>query len=167
MRPRSLVLVVVMLVLGGRAEAGRGDLPAPLVERQSSDWTAVRTLAPGSQIRIQQEDGRSTQGIVRSVADDQISVSIDQNAVSLARPSIRRIELASGRQTRKGALIGLLIGAAGGALQGVLTTKSSRGVWTASFAAGWGGIGALFGALDGSRRPKYVRVYQGLVGAPE
>ena len=160
-----LAVVVILAVTVGAEERRvpaekRNEGPAPAADVQSGDWTAVRALVPGSQVRIWQEGGRSTEGILGIVAEEQIAVLIDKGSLSLARPSIRRIDLASGRQTRKGALIGLLIGAAGGTLQGALTTKSSRGVWTASLAAGWGGMGALFGALDGSRRTKYVSVYE-------
>jgi hypothetical protein len=40
-----------------------------------------------------------------------------------------------------------LIGAAIGALQGVLTTRSNRAAFAGMFAAGWGAIGTAIGAL--------------------
>jgi hypothetical protein len=53
---------------------------------------------------------------------------------------------------------GLAIGVAGGAALGTLA-ETNQGTWMAMLSAGWGGIGALIGAINGRDRSRTL-VYE-------
>jgi hypothetical protein len=52
------------------------------------------------------------------------------------------------------------VGAAAGALVAALTVESNRAPWMIMLSGGWGALGALFGALDGSSRTATI-IYEG------
>ena len=124
-----------------------------------NDWDAVKALGHGITVRVQQLEGRQIEGRLVSVDDVAITVVAKGTTFSLDRQSIGQIDRV-GRQVGKRAERGLLIGAGGGAALGYSMAETNRGLWTALMAAGWGALGALIGAADGSREHEYRLVYR-------
>src|SRR4051812_19126396 len=129
---------------------GNSSVLCQTVDRQTSPddrWTAVTALVAGTRVRIEQHSNVAVEGRVVSADDQRISVTAGSRAIDVTRPAIRRIVSRTGTSVGRGALIGLLIGAGGGAIQGATTTESDKGWFIAYFAAGWAAIGAGIGAL--------------------
>ncbi len=130
-----------------------------LAQGLQDDWDAVKALRAGATVRIQQFGWRQVEGRLVSVDDAVIMIDAEGTTLSLDRQSIHQIER-FGRQVRKRAGLGLLIGAGGGAVLGYSTAETNRALWTPLMAAGWGAIGALIGAVDGLREHDYRLVYR-------
>lgn len=132
-------------------------------------------IVPGDRLRIDREpilqDGElfelpPTIGSLDSLQPDTLFLRFEaeKSPLPIARDTITRIERSQGESSnvRKGALIGLAVGAGSGAVlgaasSGILDTAASAALGALFF----GGIGAAAGALigSGSKVEKWEQVY--------
>ena len=132
---------------------------SPMAQEPYHDWEAVKALSSGSAVRIEQFGGRQVEGRLGSVDDTEITVVEKDTAIPLDRQTIRQVGRV-GRQVKRRAGIGSLVGAVGGAILGHSVAEANRGLWTVLMAVGWGAIGTLIGAVDGFRERDYRLVYE-------
>jgi len=126
-------------------------------------------LVPGRRIRVHQHNNKKLVGSF--VAMDSASLAMVTNAgvtVRVPRGDVAGLDLSQGTKSNagKGALTGLLIGAAGGALIGVASSSADDGDFIDLSAGEYAvGIGAVFGVLgagvgaligSGSRSDKWA-----------
>jgi hypothetical protein len=118
-------------------------------------------LVPGRRIRVHRRAETTLVGDLVSMGSDSLTMTTAAaDTLAVARASITRLDLSTGTKSKagKGAVNGLLFGALGGALIGVLASGSDDGdfidfgpgEWAASGALMFGAIGAGVGALIGS-----------------
>ena len=126
-------------------------------------------LVPGRRIRVHQQDNHTLVGNFASMDSASLAlVTTAGDTVQVPRGDIAGLDLSQGSKSNagKGALTGLLIGAAGGALIGVASSSADDGDFI-DFSAGEYavGIGAVFGVLgagvgaligSGSRSDKWA-----------
>ena len=127
-------------------------LVASTLVAQSADWNVVKSLAPGTQIRIEIGPGK-LRGQLRSVSDDAIVLSSNAGEETAMRSQVKRVAVKKVSHRKRHVLIGLGIGAGAGA---VLTIAASAchgfgciGAVAFEVAAPltFGAMGALVGAL--------------------
>ena len=123
------------------------------------DWNRVKALTADAIVRIEQVGGRQLEGRLVSATDTEVAILVGVATVVVDRQSIRQVDQVV-RPVGKRALLGLLIGGAGGAILGHSTAESNKGAWTALMAAGWAAIGAVIGVVDGLKTRDYRLVYQ-------
>ena len=80
----------------------------------AAQWTNVKNLAIGQEIRISLADGRSFRGEVQSVADDSLVIAAANNQQALERAQIRKIATKGESHRLRNTLIGLGVGAGAG-----------------------------------------------------
>ena len=118
-------------------------------------------LVPGRRIRVHRRAETTLVGDLVSLGPDSLTMTTAAaDTLAVARASITRLDLSTGTKSKagKGAVNGLLFGALGGALIGVLASGSDDGdfidfgpgEWAASGALMFGALGAGVGALIGS-----------------
>lgn len=154
--------ILLLLMFCASTRAGQQEPVSSLTPAESlvAQWKDVMNLTAGSRLRVREIDGRSREGGLQSVGDDRLTILLMMQPVEVPRSSIRSIDRVAGRQTRRRAFRGLLIGVAAGALQGTLLVEGNRQFWIPVFATGWGVIGTLVGSLNGWHTPGYVPVYE-------
>ena len=134
--------------------------PTTLNQRADPLWEAVVAIPSDSILDVYLDSGDSIRGRFRS-ADQQTLVLVEgRNTRSVPRAEIRRVLLVRGNYAKKGALIGLPIGAATAViLCGEQDCDLSP---LGGFIVGsiFGGIGAGAGALLGAAFPKREVIYE-------
>jgi hypothetical protein len=147
------ILAICALGLANGALAQTGTIVAWPIDSGSVVRVSGSTL--GSEVR------RGT--LVATTPDSLVIVPKDQTAFSVHTATISKLEVMRGTHTAKAkyALVGLLIGAAGGAALGASTYSDScgqaefcldfgRGFAAASGAVLLGAVGALIGTINGA-----------------
>jgi hypothetical protein len=138
----SAFALALALVTPTAAQAGQA----------TNDWSAVQSLAPGTKIVVRTKDGDKLSGRFESADDQGINFTRDGKRVTLARESIRRLQLDRGKNRLKGALVfagiggGLGLGAGGYV---VAHDSNFGGNALAGFSFLGAGIGAGVGAALG------------------
>jgi hypothetical protein len=128
-------------------------------------------LVPGRRIRVHRRAETTLVGDLVSLGPDSLTMTTSAaDTVMVARAAITRLDLSTGTKSKagKGAVNGLIFGALGGALIGVLASGSDDGdfidfgpgEWAASGALMFGAVGAGVGALIGAgqRADRWERV---------
>ena len=145
MRAIATVLVAVSFLTSGCAPRSGAPLsPASLVR---DDWTAVTQVHTGSAVRVTSRANVSLEGRLVAADVSHIAVRTRSGEIRLARTEVQTV-WAERRQTKRGAKIGFGAGAIAGIAAGLVATRSNRLPWALMLGAGWGGIGALIGALE-------------------
>lgn len=125
------------------------------------NWESVKRVGRDTKIRVTERSGAATIGSFQSASDSHVDVLTIGGAVQIARDEIYRVERMSAEGRARGAKIGFVIGAVAGATLGAATTKSNRVPWAVTLGAGWGGVGALIGAVSSKRQhQRPVLIYQ-------
>ena len=121
-------------------------------------------LKPGDTVWVTDAQGREVKGKIRELTPS--SLMLDKgDGQTLQAADVARITQRQGHKIGKGALWGLLIGGAAGAIWGVAAVQDCSDCWPAGGAAAagagiWGGVGAGIGALLGATMPgKELVVY--------
>ena len=131
----------------------------PSILNQSADplWEAVIAVPVDSPIHVELRTRDLIRGRFRS-ADEQTLVLVEgRNTRSVPRAEIRRVLLVRGNYAKKGALIGLPIGAATAVI--LCGEQDCDGVGFL-FGSMFGGIGAAAGALIGYVFPNRELIYE-------
>jgi hypothetical protein len=94
-------------------------LAAGIVAAQSSEWSNVKHLAKGEEIRVflvgsNGSDGKSYRGQLSEATDESLIMIAASSQETLARAQIKKISIKKPSHRGRNALIGLGIGAAGG-----------------------------------------------------
>lgn len=148
----SLFALAVATACGARSSAGTASAPA------LDEWERVMRLTCGTIVTV--ETGSETiAGRLVSAETDRLTILTRGTESTVARSGARRVTM-SQRLTRQKAGRGFGVGALAGGLVGALTTRSNRVPWATMLAAGWGAMGALFGAIDGASDRRVIVVYE-------
>jgi len=121
-----------------------------------SDWTTVVTLRSGASVRVESSDGMVQQGQFLAADTDHLTITVARRPVDIRRAEVRRLYRVSERKVRRFALRGLGIGATGGATLGAVAAETNKAQWSALMALGWGAIGAVIGAINGTARDRVL-----------
>jgi hypothetical protein len=82
----------------------------PVLIAQS--WDEVRSLKPGDHVKVRDATGEEQKGELRAVSPETITISDGGVERTIARTSIRRVQVRSGSRRVRNALIGAAIGVA-------------------------------------------------------
>ena len=148
--------MLVCLAFGLTGCAGRSAaIAAP--KPGGDDWQRLTTVKRGTMLKVLTASG-DVAGRFVSSEGGQIKVMAGSREVSIAKSDVQQVSVRRGT-TRQKVKRGFAIGALAGGLLGAFTTESNRVAFTLFLAAGWGGIGALIGALDGIGSSSEVVIY--------
>ena len=137
--------------------------PMSLFGQTTGDWSAIKALSVGQEIRVETKAGKKVDGKLVSVSDARISVSHGGQAEEFSVADVKKVyrigKVSRGTGIAMGAAIGAGVGAAigGGALAATGGSDNTGGV-IAPFIAVGAGIGALVGGLI--PRKKRTLVYE-------
>lgn len=124
------------------------------------------SLHGGERLRVTDTAGIATTGTLADLSDQSLRLLAQAGgSIEVPASSVRKIERVTSH-ARKGALVGLISGAAAGVL-GVAMTPGcegfcvgpSKGDLLLPVAGLFGGIGAALGALIGAARPRHRLMY--------
>jgi hypothetical protein len=118
------------------------------------DWSALRTLSPGQKIVVRTKDGDRLTGRFDSATDLLINFTDGRRKVSLARDSIRRVQLDRGNSRGRGLLYGALIGGAAGFAAGAVLYFPYRDDMTEATVPATTALGMAIGAGIGAATGK-------------
>jgi hypothetical protein len=158
MRPEAVCLLGLMAV-GCGLTAAVDDNPRPVVRAEQ--------LSAGTRVRVHtRSQGKVIGHLVRVTSDSIVLRPGNQAAAELAlpAPAVKRVDLSTGRRSRKGrgVLIGLLVGTVGGyAVLLRLCADDCVGAWPLlGLPVGGALVGAGMGAAIGSgvRTERWQRV---------
>lgn len=128
-----------------------------------ADWTAVTSLTGESTIEIELVSGERLTGRFRSATADAVRVSVRGEERALLQRTIRRVALVGRRTTGKQARRGLIIGGLAGGVVGAWASQEGRAGWSVFTAGIWGAIGGGIGAIVGySRRERTILYFDKL-----
>jgi hypothetical protein len=134
-------------------------IAVPIFAADSSAWTNLGTLKPGTRIGIVQADMKRVEGSFEGFTDSGISVRTDRD-VTLRKEDVVRVYRRPRVSRPVRAAVGAAIGAAGGAIlnntAGARFRNEGQDV-AGAFVGGGVGIGAAIGALSGGG---YQTVYR-------
>jgi hypothetical protein len=128
---------------------------AAICAAQAADsWSKVEALAPRTEVRIAIAKSRSVTGSLERVTDANLTVNAGGRARTIDRPQITRVLVRTPPRRKRSALIGLAIGAGGGAALGgglaAACVGKLCGGHGAEFVAGGAAGGAIIGVLIGA-----------------
>ena len=123
-------------------------LTAPKLFAQESEWQNLARIQPGTRVHVVERSLKSVQGTFIGFSDMQLTIAVKEKQTTIARDDIYRVNII-GTKRKRNAFIGLAAGAAvGAALVACCVEKESGGKGTTPGAmAGFGGLGALIGAV--------------------
>src|SRR3984885_1564058 len=140
------------------------ELPAALwAQKQQGSWSDLRGLKVGQGIEVIESSMKRHGGEFVNVSDEVLTLQEKGSDVSVKRENVVRVSTASGARRGEHAVIGLVVGAAGGAGIGAAAGSGSKG---------WGGlsegggalvglaIGATSGAIVGAVIPAHTTIYR-------
>jgi len=97
------------IVIGILLAAGIAAAQSP-----KSDWTNLKKVAAGEEIRVSMSDGKSFRGQLQSSTDDSLIMIAASSQQTLARPQVSKIAIKGKSHRARNTLIGLGVGAGGG-----------------------------------------------------
>ena len=116
-------------------------------------WSSVKTLSPGTEVRIAIAKSNAINGKLESVTDNSITVNPGSGPQSIDRQQVTRVSVKTKARRMRSILIGLAVGAGGGAAfgGGVSSSLGSfNGGHGAEIVTGGAAGGAILGALIGA-----------------
>ena len=152
--------ITILAVLGVGLVSAQDPVQHRSVSKRDADWSKLKAEAPIKNVRVQLRTGETLRCTLDGVEEDSVLLRVTG---SDARQVSRRDILQVTRRSHSiGALWGLGIGAAVGAIAGAAQGESivgdyyfTRGESTAIRAATLAGIGAAIGAGIGKRSTLY------------
>jgi hypothetical protein len=126
-----------------------------LVAEPAPDWSAVKALAAGSEVRVETPAGKLT-GLVQGVNDGAITLLSGKGAQTAMQSDVTRVAVKKPSRRKRNTLIGLALGASFGLVDGSASTCNSsnfngscpsQGALDAAGALVFGGLGAAVGAV--------------------
>ena len=127
-----------------------------VVAAQPSDWTAVVALRSDASVRVESSAGKAQSGQFLRADNDHLTMTVATRSVDIQRGEVRRVYQMSERHVGRFTLLGLGIGAAGGATLGAFAAETNKAEWSALMALGWGTVGAAIGAINGLHRDRVL-----------
>jgi hypothetical protein len=155
----SRTCLILVLFLG---------LPAALwAQKQQGSWSDLRGLKVGQGIEVIESSMKHHSGEFISVSDELLTLQESGSDVSIKREDVVRVSTASGARRGEHAVIGLVVGAAGGAGIGAAAGSESKG-WV-GLSEGVGAlvgiaIGATSGGIVGAVIPAHTTLYRAAPG---
>ena len=155
----SLVLVASFLVSSATLAAqGTGA---------SSDWSALKAVGSESKLVVKQRNGKTVEGRLSSVSDDDLTLSVKNTPLSIKREDVLSVYQVQKKSATKSTLIGLGVGAGAGAALGAVGAANDDSGFekidhavTAGLTVIGGAAGALTGYLFGRGGSKRVLIYE-------
>ncbi len=155
----SLVLVASFLVSSATLAAqGTGA---------SSDWSALKAVGSESKLVVKQRNGKTVEGRLSSVSDDDLTLSVKNAPLSIKREDVLSVYQVQKKSATKSTLIGLGVGAGAGAALGAVGAANDDSGFekidhavTAGLTVIGGAAGALTGYLFGRGGSKRVLIYE-------
>jgi hypothetical protein len=135
---RAILACTLMSVAMATAFCPAQDPPA------KADWNNLRHLVQGAEIRVVLNNRKSFRARFETFDGEAIVVSVATGRETLARESILRVSVRAPRHVRRNIMIGMAVGAAGGASVVALTCRHAECRGPVE------GIGALFGMPVGA-----------------
>ncbi|HXO31737.1 MAG TPA: hypothetical protein VN901_05300 [Candidatus Acidoferrales bacterium] len=139
-------------------------LPAALwAQKQQGSWSDLRGLKVGQGVEVIESSMKRHGGEFVNVSDEVLTLQEKGSDVSVKRENVVRVSTASGARRGEHAVIGLVVGAAGGAGIGAAAGSGSKG-WV-GLSEGVGAlvgiaIGATSGAIVGAVIPAHTTIYR-------
>lgn len=106
----SIVFLIVSLFLTAT--------PFSFAQTSQNDWSAVQKLATGTDLLIKTSNGKTVNGSLVIVGDDEIELSVKGNRLSLLKNNIEAIYLAVPKSKKRGRIIGAAVGFLAGGVAG-------------------------------------------------
>jgi hypothetical protein len=155
MRPSPLAITLLISAMS----------PAAFAQQRATSWDVVEH-ARGKSIVVVHKDNRSQTGKLEQVSEDSLTLNEQERRIVIRRDDIRQVYARTGRSRKRGALLGLTIGAGSGAILGTASTQPcdaciisfSRGEGAAVGATAGAAVGSIIGVLVGGGR-KQVLLY--------
>ena len=150
--PSLLVLVVFGLVATVSLRAADGP-------NGKGSWDDLKKLAPGDQIQVVLNDGKSYRGHFQALGDNGIVVRLTAAEQTFARETVLRVSVKGQSHRLRNALIGLATGAGVGVIVGVASPELGQGTCAqgscvnAESASVAGFVGGALGAGIGAAIP--------------
>jgi len=128
-----------------------------------SSWSHLNGLKAGQGIEVIESSMKRHAGEFVNVSDEVLTLQEKGSDVSVKRENVVRVSTASGARRGEHAVIGLVVGAAGGAGIGAAAGSGSKG-WV-GLSEGVGAlvgiaIGATSGAIVGAVIPAHTTIYR-------
>src|SRR5258708_16389959 len=90
----------------------------------TTDWAVLKTVPTASKLVVKLKSGKSVSGKLSAVTDTTLSLSVKDKAVDLKREDVVSVHQVMGKSAKKATLIGLAVGAGGGAVASVEAVDS-------------------------------------------
>ena len=138
---RSLTVMLVMVATSA-------------AQSSETNWSNVKTLSSGTEVRITTAKSNSVTGKLESVNDTSLTINPGRGPQSIDRQQVTRVAVRTKARRKRAMLIGLAVGAAGGAAFGGAAASSCShnicGGYGAALIAGAAAGGAILGAVIGA-----------------
>jgi len=134
--------VILVLAIAGAAMVAALCKASPRSDR--ADWTNLRQLVQGEEIRVVLNDGKSFRARFETFSEEAMVVSVATGREALARKDVLRVSTQGPPHVRRNMVIGMAIGAVAGAGAVALTCRHTECKGPV------GGIGALLGIPVGA-----------------
>jgi len=136
-----------------------------VAQTSTSDWNALHSLAVDSKISVKLKIGKTVEGRFKNVSDSSLTLTARNNVVDVKREDVDSVYEVKRKSATKSTLIGLGIGAGGGAAIGAAGASNDDNFDKLDHAviAGLAVVGAVGGTVTGyllGRRSKRVVIYQ-------
>ncbi len=174
--PRWLVVLLLLAAAVWPASAGEPalDLLPPFLQARLrpgpavlplEDWERLRRLATGTELRVSLEGARVLRGKLVSITDEALTLRISRKKLRTEpRAQVVRVHRRHHDPLSNGVLIGLGVGAAGGAVVGAsldpASTDYARSGAVLIFGLFGAGVGAAIGAIADRARVEFELIYE-------
>jgi hypothetical protein len=163
MRPPWAITVALILitVCSATVFAGQGAST-----QTSGDWAAINSVPSGDKLSVKLKNGQTVEGKLSAFTNDSLSLSVKGKPMDVKKDEVLTVYHVTGKSARTPTLIGLAVGAGGGAAIGLAGSGGNNSfdkidhAVTAGLAVAGAGAGAAVGYLIGRKNRKRVLIYQ-------
>lgn len=120
--------------------AAAGQIPTP-------NWESVKTIAPGTEVRIVTSGAKPVRGKVNSVTDNSLVIRHANSMESFPRAEVRSVFVKRERHRLRKVLIGAGVGTAAGLGVGGAAANNCSGIACGGFRMATGGLIGLAGGI--------------------
>lgn len=110
-------------------------------------------------MRVESSAGKVQSGQFVRADSDHLTLTAASRPVEIRRADVQRLYRISERHVGRYAMLGLGIGAAGGATLGAFAAETNKALWSALMALGRVTVGVTIGAVNGLHRD-HVLLYE-------